>query len=95
MEKVCQAIANSIKYDRADLRGKPNISAFCVIIEKSKFKSDCKVLKALGTSYSVYKVKEDYIWVQKPVTRFNKEEYEMVKAAFKDMQAIASAECNI
>ena len=95
LESVCQAIADSIKHDRVDLRGNPSISAFCAVFKKSDYQRDIKVLKALGTSYSVYRIKDDFIYVQKPATKYNKEEYEMVKAAFLAMPAIVSVECKV
>ena len=73
---MCQAIANAIKYDRIEFRANTKISSFTAIVEKTKFNLDSKVLKALGTSFSVYQINENYIYVQKPATRYNMKEYE-------------------
>ena len=87
-------MANSIKYDRVELRDNPNISCFCALVEKPKFKQDASILKAFGTSFSVYAINKNYIWVQKPATKYNKEEYERIKSAFSSMEAMVWAECN-
>ena len=54
IEKVCQAIANAIKYDRVDLRSKSEFTAFCMVMKKSNFKSD---MKKLGLNQDMKKLK--------------------------------------